>query len=90
MSMQFIIPPFLRHLTGGSALVNVNGNNVGDCLTDLIRQFPILQEEVLDENGELREYIEIYINGRTTYPEDLAKTVSEGDEILILNVIAGG
>ncbi len=90
MSVKITIPPFLRHLTGGLAAANVNGITVGDCLADLISQFPELGEQFLNKDGELHEYIDIYVNGETTFPMGLAKVVADKDEIFILNVIAGG
>jgi sulfur-carrier protein len=90
MSAKVTLPPFLRHLTRGLATALVDGGTVSDCLADLVRQFPGLKDEFLNQDGELHEYIEIYVNGKTTYPMDLAKLIKEGDEILILNVIAGG
>ena len=90
MSVQIDIPLFLRHLTDGVITANVNGNTVGDCLADLVRQFPPLRGLLFDQNGELHKYVEILVNGKSTYPEELAKSVKDGDEIYILHAIAGG
>ncbi len=84
------IPPFLQHLTEGVITANVNGNTVGDCLADLVRQFPWLKEALLDKDGKLHKYIEIFVNGKTTYPKELTESVEDGDEIQILSIIAGG
>jgi molybdopterin converting factor small subunit len=90
MSVQIEITPFLQHLTDGVTVVSVNGNTIGDCLADLVRQFPRLKAALLDRDGELRKYIEILVNGKNAYPEELAQLVKDRDKIYILNVIAGG
>ncbi len=90
MSVQVEIPLFLQHLTEGVIAANVNGNTVGDCLAALVKQFPRLKQALLDKDGELHEYIEIFVNGKTTYPKELAESIEDRDEICILSIIAGG
>lgn len=90
MGVQIEIPPFLQHFTNGNIVANVNGNTVGDCLVDLVRQFPQLKELLFDKDDKLQKYIDILVNGKSTYPEELAKSVKGGDKLYILNVITGG
>ena len=90
MNIQIDIPQFLQHLTNGVKVANANGKTVGDCLADLVRQFPQTKELLLDNNGKLLKYVEIFVNGETTYPEELAKPVKDGDAIYIFHAIAGG
>jgi molybdopterin converting factor small subunit len=90
MSVRVEIPPFLQHLTEDVTKTNVNGNTVGDCLADLVRQFPRLKEALLDKDGKLHIYIEIFVNEKTTYPKELAESVEDGDEIHIVNILSGG
>jgi hypothetical protein len=45
---------------------------------------------ILDENGNLLKHLDVYVNGESSYPEDLAKMVHEGDELYILNIVVGG
>jgi len=79
-----------RQFTNGLEVVEVDGNNVGDCLKHLVNQFPGIEKEVFDKNGNLRNIIEIYINLESAYPDELAKPVKDGDEIYITLVLAGG
>jgi len=90
MSVQIDIPLFLQPIVNNVKVINVNGGTVGECLNDLVRQFPQLREWVFDKNGKLHKYIEILVNGKGTYPEELAESVKDGDEIYISNVITGG
>ena len=90
MSVQIDIPPLLRHLSDGATAARVMGNTVGDCLNDFVRQYPKTKRLLFDKNGKLLRYVEVYVNKVTTYPEELAMPVNDGDEISIVYVIAGG
>lgn len=90
MSIRIDIPPLLRHLADGATTATVKGGTVGDCLNDFVRQYPKTRRLLLDKNGKLLRYVEVYVNGETTYPEELATPVNDGDEISIVYVIAGG
>ena len=85
------IPTPLRSITKGSAEVPAKGETVDDVMQDLERQFPGLRERLVDEKGELRRFINLYVNeedvrflqGRTTGLKD-------GDTVSIVPAIAGG
>ena len=90
MSIGVNIHQTLRHLTKDQAKVEVNGNTVGQCLYDLVKQFPGIKPKLFDKKGKLLNYVEIYINLESSYPEELAKPVKDGDELYITLMIAGG
>lgn len=52
-----------REFTGGREVVAVEGNTVGSCIADLVKQYPGLQAKLFDKKGILRNFIEIYLNG---------------------------
>jgi len=79
-----------RELANGLDIVEVEGQNVGDCLSQLIGQFPGFQEVLFAKNGKLQNWIEIYVNMESAYPEELAKPVKDGDEIHITIMLSGG
>jgi len=56
---------------------------VGDCLDNLVRQFPVKGEALFDKKGKLARVIEIYVNSKRAYPDELAKPVKDGDNIHI-------
>ena len=80
----------LRHLTNGQETVEVNGNTVAQCLDGLIQQFPGIETKLFDKNGKLLNYVDIYVNQKSSYPEELAKSVKDVDELFITFMIAGG
>ena len=90
MGVRINILPYVRHLTNGQTLVEVKGNTVGECLDNLTKQFPGIEAVLFDDSGELLNYIDVYINGESAYPENLTRLVKEGDELYILPVIDGG
>jgi len=90
MSVEIDIPPLLRHLADGATTARVNGSTVGDCLNDFVRQYPKTKRLLFGKDGKLVRYAEVYVNKVTTYPEELATPVNDGDEISIVYVISGG
>ena len=90
MSIKIDISTSLQHLTDDVDVVEVNGSTVGECLEDLIKQFPKMKQHLFDENGKLDMFGNIYINGERNYPEGLATKVNDGDELYISNIVAGG
>ena len=79
-----------RQYTNGQEIVEVNGNNVGECLKELVKQYPDLENELFDKKGKLLSVLEIYLNGASAYPDELAREVKDGDEIHLLVMLAGG
>jgi len=90
LSVEINIPQFLQPAADDAKVVNVNGSTVGDCLIDLVKRFPGVEEKLFSKNGKLHGYLEVYINGESAYPEELARPVAEGDELHIINIIVGG
>ncbi len=85
------IPTPLRRVTNGVAEVHAKGKDLAELIEDLERQFPGLRERLLEDGGEVRRFINIYVNeedirflsGRTT-------PLKDGDEVSIVPAIAGG
>ena len=90
MSVKLNIHPLLYHITGDQEAIEVNGSTVGECLEVLVAQFPEVRKVLFGKDDQLLNYVDVYINGESTYPEELAKPVSDGDELHIVLIIAGG
>jgi molybdopterin converting factor small subunit len=90
MTVQIDIPPFLRGIAGDAKMTNVSGGTVGECLENFITQFPGSKEFLFDKNGKLLKYLDVYVNGKSAYPEELTKKVNNGDKISLLYLIIGG
>ena len=79
-----------RQFTNGLEVVTVEGKAVGECLADLIRQYPGMEKALFAKKDKLLNNVEIYLNHATAYPNELAKPVKEGDEIHLVYMLAGG
>ncbi|TET72918.1 MAG: ThiS family protein [Candidatus Aminicenantes bacterium] len=90
MSVKVKIHQTLRHLTNGQGTVEVSGNTVGECLYDLVKQFPGIKPKIFDNKGKLLNYVDIYVNLESSYPEELAMSVKDGDRLHITIIIGGG
>jgi molybdopterin synthase sulfur carrier subunit len=91
MAVLVRIPTPLRTLTKGSAEIQATGDTVADVVDDLDRQFPGLRDRLLDETGELRRFINIYVNQEDIRFLQSKKTaLNHGDEVSIVPAIAGG
>ena len=90
MSIRVNVNPAMQHLAGNQDLVEVSGKTVGECVNALIERYPAVRDQVLDKDGSVLHYIDIYVNGKSSYPEELAKSVKDGDELYILMDIGGG
>ena len=90
MSVKIHLHPLLFHLADNKDIVEVEGKTVGACLEKLVARYPDLTDWVFDKEREINNLFEIYVNMESAYPENLAKPVSDGDEINLVIVIAGG
>ncbi|MFC1860869.1 ThiS family protein [Chloroflexota bacterium] len=90
MSVKVIIPPVLKHTAHGMDVAEVNGSIVGECLNEFVMRFPDSKELLFDDTGTLFEHFEVYINGKSIYPDGLAKPIHDGDELYLLYIIIGG
>jgi molybdopterin synthase sulfur carrier subunit len=85
------IPTPLRSLTKGNAEIQARGDTIDSLVSDLDRQYPGLKERLLDESGELRRFINIYVNQEDIRFLQAKKTsLKDGDEVSIVPAIAGG
>ncbi len=90
MKVKIIMPSYLQSFTGGQAAVEVEGNTVGECINDLVKQFPGMEKMLFTGNRRLLPYVSIYLNGEDAYPDEMGRTVKAGDEFYLLYLIGGG
>ena len=91
MSIMVRIPTPLRRITNGQDKVTVDGSSISEIIGDLDSQFPGLKERLCDEQGELRNFVNIYVNGEDVrFLDGINSPTAEGDEISIVPAVAGG
>jgi len=91
MSVSVRIPTPLRKLTGGADEVAIEGANVGEIIENLEAAHPGLKERLCDEAGEIRRFVNVYVNDEDVrFLEGRATALKDGDEVSIVPAIAGG
>ena len=91
MSVKVRIPTPLRKLTNEQELVEVAPGTVAGAITELQRMFPGISERLIDEKGEVRRFVNVYVNEEDIRFLDNQDTkIKDGDEISIIPAIAGG
>lgn len=91
MSATIEIPSPLQKFVGNQAAVEVPEGTVEKAFADLITRFSALQEQLYDEQGRIRSFVNIYLNDEDIrYAKNLETEVKDGDVIQIVPSIAGG
>ncbi len=90
-SVKVRIPTPLRKLTNNEELVYINAITVGGVITALQTRFPGIQERLVDEKGEVRRFVNVYVNEEDIrFLKNRETPLKDGDEISIIPAIAGG
>ena len=90
MSVKVHIHTTHRQFTNGLKVVSLEGGTVGECLNQLIKQFPGMEKALFAKKDLLLKNVEIYLNRESAYPNELVKPVKDGDEIHLVVMLAGG
>ena len=91
MAINIRIPTPLRKLTGEQEVVQADGATVGELLRSLDTTYPGFKERICDEEGNVRRFVNVYVNDEDIrFLEEQATAVREGDELSIVPAIAGG
>src|SRR5438874_495323 len=90
MSVRIHIPTPMRQHTQGQAVVEVKGATVQGLLHDLSQKFPAITDRLF-ENGQVRRFVNVYLNDEDIrYLDNMATAVKDGDELSIIPAVAGG
>jgi sulfur-carrier protein len=85
------IPTPLRKLTNNEETVEVKAGTIAEALAELQSCFPGIQERLLDDQGQVRRFVNIYVNQEDIrFLQNQATPLKDGDEISIIPAIAGG
>jgi len=85
------LPTVLRSAAGGAATVTVEGDTIGAVLDALVTDHPGLSDQLLNGDGTLHKFVNVYVNDDDVrYLSLLDTPVKDGDEISILPAVAGG
>jgi|TARA_B110000438_G_scaffold91165_1_gene90721 molybdopterin converting factor small subunit len=91
MSISVRLPTVLRPHANGEARLDVDGETVGEIIDGIVRKFPGMETNLLDQDGSLHRFVNVYVNDEDVrYLEKMETTVVDGDELSILPAVAGG
>ena len=91
MAVTVKIPPLLRAAAGGQGSESVEGATVGEVLGALYERHGELRERVADDDGALRRFVNVYLDGEDVrFLQGLDTAVNDGAELQILPAVAGG
>lgn len=89
--VKIAIPGILKHLFQGKIPLEIEASNVEEVVEFIKLSMPELYAKIYDEQGNLKKYLYIYVNGKESGSgEDRKKELSDGDEVVFLMAIAGG
>ena len=91
MPKKVRIPTPLRKLTNNEELVEVNAATIGAAILELQTRFPGIGERLVDDKGEVRRFVNVYVNEEDIrFLKNRETPLKDGDEISIIPAIAGG
>lgn len=91
MAITVRVPTPLRRLTDGQGEIEVQANTIREAIEKLEERFPGFKERLLDENGELRKFVNLYLNDEDIrFLKGIDTELKDGDTISIVPAIAGG
>jgi sulfur-carrier protein len=91
MATKVRIPTPLRKLTNHEEVVVVQAGTIGEVIRELQSRFPGIQERLLDDNGDVRRFVNVYVNEEDIrFLKNQETRLKDGDEVSIIPAIAGG
>jgi len=91
MAIKVRIPTPLRKLTQEREVVQGDGGTLAEMIDGLEREFPGLKDRLCDESGELRRFVNVYVNGEDVrFQQGLETPLTGNDEVSIVPAVAGG
>lgn len=91
MSVSVRVPTILRPYTQGVSEVSVEGSTLSEVLESLDASYPGIKSRVLDDTGELRRFVNVYVdNDDVRFSEGLQTSIKDGGQVSIIPAVAGG
>lgn len=91
MAARVRIPTPLRRLTNGERLIEVRGGDLAQVIDELDRRFPGIRAKILDDQGEVLQFVNIFVNEQDIrFLDGLRTPLDEGAEVSIVPAMAGG
>ena len=91
MAAKIRIPTPLRKLTNDEEVVEVSAKTIAEAIVELQGRFPGIKDRLVDEGGEVRRFVNVYVNEEDIrFLQNQQTPLKDGDEVSIIPAIAGG
>ena len=91
MSVSVRIPTILRTYTGGESEVSAEGGTLAEVLDHLDARYAGIKGRILDEAGDLRRFVNVYVgNDDVRFLDNLGTATPDGTQISVIPAVAGG
>jgi len=91
MSVTVRIPTPLRRVTNGADKVDAEGATLSEIIGSLETQYPGIKSRLCDEQGELRNFVNVYVDGEDVrFLDGLSTSIKSSSEVSIVPAVAGG
>ena len=91
MAITVRIPTPLRRVTDGQDKVDTEGETLRQLIDSMESQYPGIKERLCDEDGNLRNCVNVYVNGEDVrFMDGIDSATGDGDEVSIVPAVAGG
>jgi sulfur-carrier protein len=91
MSVSVRVPTILRTYTKGESEVSADGSTLSEVLESLESSFPGIRARVVDEQGKLRRFVNVYVgNEDVRFADGLDTKTPDGTQVSVIPAVAGG
>lgn len=91
MSVHVRVPTILRTYTGGESEVNAEGATLAQVLDDLDGNYSGIKARILDDDGRLRRFVNVYVgNDDVRFLDNLGTPTPDGVQVSVIPAVAGG
>ncbi len=91
MSVSVRVPTILRTYTGGESEVTASGATLAEVLDDLDASYAGIKGRILDDSGNLRRFVNVYVgDDDVRFLDDLATATPDGSKVSVIPAVAGG
>lgn len=88
MGVKVTLHPFVNN--GVEAKMDLDVQNTEEVFKEVIKRIPEAEKKLFQKPGQLKGYVEVYVNGQTAYPNELNAPLKDGDSVSVLVFLAGG
>jgi sulfur-carrier protein len=91
MPVSVRVPTILRTYTDGASEVSADGATLAEVLDDLDARYAGIKGRILDDNGQLRRFVNVYVgNDDVRFLEELQTATPDGSQVSVIPAVAGG